>query len=75
MHEQSGERIIDSQFFRAFCAGCGEPIRASSADLGHDVWCVRCDPPPPRRRRYRPSDYDEPSPEFEYAVRLMEDGR
>ncbi len=73
--DHHGDHIPGSGFYRAFCEGCGEPMRVSRADLGHAVWCERCDPPAPRRRKPKPSDSTETSPAWENAVRALEDGR
>jgi len=30
---RAGDRVPNSKFFRAFCTGCGQPIRVASEDI------------------------------------------
>lgn len=76
--EGRGEPIPGSRYVRDFCAGCGEPIRVTQRLLddakGCPVphFCDRCGTrpmgPPPRC-----GPPDETTPEWENAIRALED--
>lgn len=47
-HKDHGDPIPGSRLFRAYCAGCGEPIRVTGEALKHPSLC-RCEHCGPRR--------------------------
>lgn len=40
-------QIPGSRFYRAYCPGCGDPVRVTfeKADKRISVWCEECSPP------------------------------
>jgi len=42
--EEHGDSVINSLFFRAFCCGCGTPMRVKKSELDIRHWCETCDP-------------------------------
>jgi predicted amidophosphoribosyltransferase len=78
--ERAGQPIPGSKYVRAFCPGCGEPMRVSAAVFRSGVYgeCSTCSPPEPSEATMRAAaKYGRcssgESGSWHNAVRSMED--
>lgn len=75
-NERPGEHIPGSRLVRAFCGGCGTPIRVVKYVKYYPYRCEQCNPPqtyPPPRPESPDHEGEEASSWQEYAIRVMED--
>jgi hypothetical protein len=75
-NERPGERVPGSRWVRAFCVGCGTPIRVMTYVKNFPYLCEKCRPLQTTHLPRPPApdhDGEEASPWQENAIRLMED--
>jgi hypothetical protein len=75
-NERPGERVPGSRWFRAYCVGCGTPMRVVKYIKHYPYLCEECCPlrmDPPRRPPSPNHEGEEASPWQEVAIRHMED--